>query len=150
LKETPLVPILPPLAALVLFALWALVLVLAIGGWRATMVFSGKSAITGFPSGTQHGGDAYWRLNRAHMNTLENLPVFATLVLTGVYLKADDPAFLLMPSVILYARITQSIIHVTSGTALAINLRFAAYVVQVAAMFVIGWSVFHAPGVNAP
>lgn len=128
------IPILPPLAALVLFAVWALVLVLSIGAWRGALVFSGKSKITGFQPGTPHGGDAYWRLNRAHLNTVENLPIFGALILAGTFVQVQGVPFQVLPSVVLYARVVQSLIHVTSGSALAINLRFAAYVVQVASM----------------
>ena len=138
------IPILPPLAALVLFAVWALVLVLSIGAWRASLVFSGKSKITAFQPGTQHGADAYWRLNRAHVNTVENLPIFGALVLTGTYLQIPDAPFQVLPSVVLYARVVQTAIHVTSGSALAINLRFAAYAVQVASMLFLAYCVLGA------
>lgn len=144
------IPILPPLAALILFAVWALVLVLSIGAWRGGLVAAGKSAITGFPGGTQHGSDAYWRLNRAHMNTVENLPVFGSLVIAGTYLQVQDLAFQILPSLVLYARVVQSLIHVTSGTALAINLRFAAYAVQVASMLVMAYFVLRATVLPLP
>jgi uncharacterized MAPEG superfamily protein len=84
------IPILPPLAALVLHAAWVLVLVLAIGAWRMGQVFAGQKKANEFPSGTQHGSDAYWRLNRAHMNTVENLPTFAALVLGALCARCAD------------------------------------------------------------
>jgi uncharacterized MAPEG superfamily protein len=146
----PGMPILPPLAALTLHAAWVLVLVLAIGAWRAGEVMAGQKKVNEFPSGTQHGGDTYWRLNRAHMNTVENLPVFAALVLAGAYLQVQDLAFQVLPSVVLYARIVQTIIHITSGSALAVSLRFVAYVVQVASMFVLAGCVLTATGVGLP
>jgi uncharacterized MAPEG superfamily protein len=142
--------VLPPLAALTLHALWVLVLVLSIGLWRVLQVLAGQKKVNEFPSGTQHGSDAYWRLNRAHMNTVENLPTFAALVLAGVYLQLQDPLFLVLPSVVLYARIAQTLIHVASGSAIGVSLRFTAYVVQVASMLVIGWCVLGATGVFNP
>ena len=144
------IPILPPLAALVLFAVWALVLVLSIGAWRGALVLTGKSKITAFQPGTQHGGDAYWRLNRAHMNTVENLPIFGSLILAGTFLQIQDAAFQVLPSVVLYARVVQSVIHVTSGSGLAINLRFAAYAVQVASMLFLAASMLRATGGQWP
>lgn len=139
-------PILPPLAALVLFAAWVLLLVLSIGVWRVGQVLAGQKKVNEFLSGTQHGGDAYWRLNRAHMNAVENLPVFAALVLAGLYLQVQDVAFQVLPSLVLYARIVQSAIHVASGSALGVSLRFVAYVVQVASMFTIAFVVLRATG----
>jgi uncharacterized MAPEG superfamily protein len=103
-----------------------------------------------FPSGTQHGGDAYWRLNRAHMNTVENLPTFAALVLAGLYLQVQDLAFQVLPTIVLYGRIVQTLVHVASGSALAVSLRFTAYVVQVASMFTIGFCVLRAAGFPLP
>ena len=144
------IPILPPLAALTLFAVWAMVLVLSIGGWRAVLVLSGKSKITGFPSGTQHGEDAYWRLNRAHMNTVENLPIFGAVIVAGTFMQVQDTASQVLPSLVLYARIVQSLIHVASGSALAINLRFAAYAVQLASMLTLAYFVVRATGVPLP
>ena len=50
----------------------------------------------------------------------------------------------------LYARIVQSLIHVASGSALAINLRFAAYAVQLASMLTLAYFVVRATGVPLP
>jgi hypothetical protein len=63
-----------PLLCLVGYALWAILLVLYVGGQRAFQVVTGKKAPNAFPSGVQHGSDAYWRANRAHINATENLP----------------------------------------------------------------------------
>ena len=146
----PHVPILPPLTALIFFVAWALLLVMSIGAWRAALVFSGRRPITGFTAGTQHGGDAYWRLNRAHLNTIENLPIFGALVLTGTLLQMQDAISQILPTVVLYARLTQSVIHVTSGSAMAINMRFAAYAVQVASMLTMAYVLLRATGIPLP
>lgn len=146
----PGIPILPPLAAVVLFAVWGLVLVLSIGGWRLSQIATGQKKAGDFPAGQQHGSDAYWRLNRAHMNVVENLPFFAALVLAGLYLQVQDTAFQVLPSLILYARVAQSVIHVSSGSAAAVTLRFLCYVVQVVSMFVIAWIVLKAAGLPLP
>jgi hypothetical protein len=144
------VPILPPLAALVLFAAWALTLVMSIGAWRLVLIMSRKQRPGDFTAGMKHGGDAYWRLNRAHMNATENLPIFGALVLSGVYLQVQDLAFLVLPSLVLYARLAQSVIHIASGSAAAVTLRFSAYAVQVVSMFAMAYYVLAATGAQAP
>ena len=144
------VPIVPPLAALALFAVWAMVLVLSIGIWRVGQTITRQKRANDFPGGVQHGSDAYWRLNRAHVNTVENLPIFGALVLSGVVLQVQDLAFQLLPSLVLYARIAQSLIHVASGSIMAVTLRFSAYVVQVVSMFVMAYFVLSATGVPLP
>lgn len=130
-----------PLGCLVAFALWALVLVGVLGLVRSGLVLVGCRRPTDFPGGVQHGGDAYWRLNRAHLNTVENLPIFGAIVLSGVLVHVSTPMFLLLPKVIVCARVVQSLVHLSSGRSIAINLRFTAFVVQVASMFVLAIEV---------
>ena len=119
------------LVALVLFALWAIVLVLAVGAVRFALVLRGRAKITAFPGGTQHGSDAYWRLNRAHLNTVENLPIFATIVLAGWVVGQETATFNKLGLAVIVARVVQSLIHIASGSAMAIRLRFLAYVTQI-------------------
>lgn len=69
-----------PLLCLLAFAGWALFLVLCIAAARVSQVLTGKKKPNEFPSGVPHGGDRYWRLNRAHLNTVENLPIFGAIV----------------------------------------------------------------------
>jgi len=120
-----------PLLCLAGFAAWAILLVTAIGALRVAQVFTGKKQSNQFPGGTQHGGDAYWRLNRAHLNAVENLPIFGALVLVGALLRVDAPLFQTLPLVILGARVVQSLVHISSGSVTAVNLRFSAFLTQV-------------------
>ena len=142
--------ILPPLAALVLFALWTMLLVLSVGAWRSNDVMTGRRRINEFPSGTQHGSEMYWRLNRAHLNAVENLPIFAVLVLSGTVLRVPDLSFQVLPSIVLLARIAQSTIHISSGSAVAVTLRFTAYVVQLLAMLWMAFCILGATGTAQP
>ena len=135
------------IVALIFYALWAMFLVLSIGAARVHQVMTGKTGVTGFTSGVPHGTDTYWRLNRAHMNTIENLPIFATVVLAGVAAEAVDPTFNMLAIIVVCARAVQSIIHILSGAAGAINLRFAAFVVQIACQMWMAWLILAAAGV---
>ena len=127
-------PVISPVAALVLFAIWTILLVTLIGVWRVGQLLTGSVPQGGFKPGTQHGSDTYWRLNRAHMNAVENLPIFATVVLAGLVLGVQDPMFQTLATVVLIARVAQSLIHISSGLQAVIMLRFMAYLVQVVAM----------------
>lgn len=144
------VPMMPPLVALVLFAVWGLLLVVAIGASRSMQVFFQGKKAGDFPAGTPHGGSAYWRLNRAHLNVTENLPFFGVLVLSGLYMQMQDVAFQILPSLILYARVAQTLIHVASGSALAVTLRFTAYLVQVVSMLTLAAIELKAAGLAMP
>ncbi len=140
----------PPLVALVLFAVWGLLLVVTIGASRSMQVFFQGKKAGDFPAGTPHGGSAYWRLNRAHLNVTENLPFFGVLVLSGLYMQMQDVAFQILPSLILYARVAQTLIHVASGSALAVTLRFTAYLVQVVSMLTLAVIELKAAGLPLP
>lgn len=141
---------LSPIASLVLFAVWGLLLVISIGTWRLAMAVSGNVPQGGFNPGTPHGGAAYWRLNRAHMNVVENLPFFGAIVLGGMIANVQEPNFQMLASIVLVARIAQTIIHVTSGAQVAILLRFSAYLVQVFSMLGMAVMVLQATGLNIP
>jgi uncharacterized MAPEG superfamily protein len=141
---------LSPIASLVLFAVWGLLLVISIGTWRLAMAVSGNVPQGGFNPGTPHGGAAYWRLNRAHMNVVENLPFFGAIVLGGMVANVQEPNFQMLASIVLLARIAQTIIHVTSGAQVAILLRFSAYLVQVFSMLGMAAMVLQATGLTIP
>lgn len=121
-----------PLWCLLGFVAWTLVLLLAIAVVRVGAVLSGRKKANEFASGVPHGGDAYWRLNRAHLNCLENLPIFATVVLVAAVAGVREPHLDTLARTYLGARVGQSIAHVSSGSVMAVNVRFTFFVVQVA------------------
>ena len=123
-----------PLYALMGFVFWTVFLVLAIAGVRVTQVVSGSAAVNAFPSGQPHGGDAYWRLNRAHINCLENLPLFGAVVLVGHVTGLSTGMFATLAEVYVAARVLQSMIHVASGSVVAVNARFVCFVVQIVSL----------------
>ncbi len=126
------------LVSLVWFALWAVMLVMFVALLRVREVMGGRSAPNAFPSGDKHGADAYWRINRAQANTVENLPIFAALVLSGVAAGLETPIFGTLCAVAVFARMAQSLIHMSSGSNMAVNLRFAAFGVQLVCFVWIG------------
>jgi uncharacterized MAPEG superfamily protein len=120
-----------PLLCLIGYVLWTLTLLGVVLGHRTLQVLTGKKASNEFPSGIQHGTDAYWRANRAHVNATENLPLFASVVLVGALTSADTEAkFGTLALVTLLARVVQSSVHLMSGSVEAVNVRFTALCVQ--------------------
>jgi uncharacterized MAPEG superfamily protein len=118
------------ITALIAYALWAVALVIALAIVRTAMVLGGRAQANSFTAGTPHGTDAYWRLNRAHLNTLENLPIFAAIVLCGWVVGMETATFNRLAAIVVAARIVQSLIHLVSGSVAAVSLRFAAFAVQ--------------------
>jgi uncharacterized MAPEG superfamily protein len=120
-----------PLWCLLGFVAWTLVLLTAIAVARVAAVLRGEKRANEFPSGVPHGGDGYWRLNRAHMNCVENLPMFATVVLVATAAGLRGPGLDTLARVYLGARVGQSLAHVSSGGVIAVNVRFTFFLVQV-------------------
>jgi uncharacterized MAPEG superfamily protein len=120
-----------PIVALFAFAAWTMLLVASIATVRVIQVLTKRVPANGFTSGVPHGSDAYWRLNRAHANALENLVVFAVLVLGGAALGVSTPRIALLSEIVVIARIAQSCFHVASGKSWVVNLRFTAFVTQI-------------------
>jgi uncharacterized MAPEG superfamily protein len=117
--------------ALIFYALWAIALVLMVAADRVLLVLKGEARLTQFTPGAPHGTDSYWRINRAHINTVENLPIFAAIVLSGWVAGMESHAFNLLAEIVVVARILQSCIHILSGSAMAIQLRFTALATQI-------------------
>ena len=120
----------PALWALVGYAAWAMLLAALVVGARAVLVLRGEKRTNEFPGGVQHGGDAYWRLNRAHVNTVENLPIAAVVVLVGTLVHVYPGTFNALALVALGARVVQSLAHLSSGSVTAVNVRVTAFLTQ--------------------
>jgi len=119
-------PLLPLLGAV----LWTLGLVFVVAGHRTVLVLAGKQASNAFKSGEPHGPDWYRRVNRAHMNCVENVPLFAAVVLAGHVAETIADPFGTLAMVWFLARIGQTLAHVSSGSAMAVNVRFTFFVIQ--------------------
>ena len=119
---------------LLAFAAWGMLLLYGIGVQRVGAVMTGKKKPNEFPGGVQHGGDFYWRWNRAHMNVTENIGFFGVIVLVGTFAGVASSAWNWLPVVVVCARVVQSLIHISSGRNLAVNFRFTAFLVQHLAM----------------
>ena len=124
-----------PIIALLAFTAWTLLLVGSILITRTVLVALGKKKANEFPASVQHGTDRYWRLNRAHLNALENLPIFAAIVLGGAALGVSSPTLAKLSEFVVFARIAQSSLHILSGSASIVLLRGTAFGLQIVAMF---------------
>lgn len=123
------------LAPLIAYALWAVVLVILLGVARGAAMRGGKRAVNTFKSiGDSETLDAF---SRAHMNTLENLPIF-TVVYVSALLIEPNAQFLTLAWVILGARIVQSLVHVSSRSPNAVRFRALMLLVQLLGFLWIG------------
>ncbi len=95
------------------------------------LVFAKSVAANGFTPDNAKLSPFMQRLARAHANCLEGLPILGGLLLAAAVsgnTAITDP----LAYVFLFARIVQSVIHLSSLSALAVTLRFSAFAVQMA------------------
>ncbi len=115
--------------ALIAFAAWQLVLTLALGIYRTTLVQTGRKAANDFSPDGSDVSEFGQRLTRARDNCYENLPVFAAIV-AGATLAGKTAVLDPLAMVVLYARVGQSVTHLISTSVPAIFVRFGFYLLQ--------------------
>lgn len=122
------------------FALWTLVLVFVSVNWRVIEVLRGKS----INSWGRDDGIAVpaivKRMQHAHLNCLENLPIFAILVFAA-YFMGKQPAVDGLACYVLYARLAQSLVHLIGTSAALVFVRATFYVIQVLIFFYMFWEL---------
>lgn len=119
----------PTLTALTGFIAWSLFLLVLMEAIRSKLVVTKAIPANGFNPDNSNLSPFMQRLARAHANCVEGLPLFGGLMLIAVVSgrsAVTDP----LAYVFLAARILQSVIHLSSLSALAVTLRFSAFAVQ--------------------
>ncbi len=125
--------------AVLAFATWTIaILMLGVGIYRWSLILTGKAELKSFPGDEPHGSPLYRRVVRAHANCVENLPVFAAIVLAGQSAGVHSPTFDLLSAAVVPARIVQTSAHLASGSNAAIAVRFTFLSVQLAAFVWMG------------
>jgi uncharacterized MAPEG superfamily protein len=121
----------PTLTALTGFVAWSLLLLVLMEVIRSKLVVTKAIAANGFNPDNSNLSPFMQRLAWAHANCVEGLPIFGGLMLiaevAGKSAVTDPLAY-----VFLAARILQSVVHLSSLSALAVTLRFSAFAVQMA------------------
>jgi uncharacterized MAPEG superfamily protein len=125
------------LQALIGFTAWTLLLVLIVFGWRGiAIVIQGRKA-NSWTRGQQTGEDPAFvrRVEHAHANSLENLPIFAVIVLAAAAMNksavTDHWAMY-----VLYARVAQSVTHLIGIGHWLVMLRATFWTIQLALFIV--------------
>ena len=115
--------------ALLGFIGWTLVLIVAVELARVYLVLATGRKVTQFnPDGADISPFMH-RLARAHANCVENFPIFGGLLLLALLTNQTHIPNPLAPY-FLAARLAQSLTHLVSTRALAINIRFAFFAAQ--------------------
>lgn len=125
---------------LLAFAGWTLLtLLVGVGVRRWSLILTGKADLCSFPGDTPHGAEPYRRAVRAHANCVENLPVFAAVVLTAAAARLDPPGFGALAAATVAARVVQTSVHMLLPVSNpVVAARFTFFLVQVLAMIAMG------------
>jgi uncharacterized MAPEG superfamily protein len=125
-------PMTIPVWMLLGFAAWtALLLLSTIGVYRLSRVLSGRAGMADFPADRIEGDDWYRRSMRAHANCVENLPVFAAIVLALCAGDVSGPHVNGLSIAILIARVMQSCVHIClPQTNAVVTVRFTFFLIQ--------------------
>jgi uncharacterized MAPEG superfamily protein len=128
--------------AVLLYAVWTLLLpVVYAGSIRVPRIAAGRKTADHWERGKPSDDPPVLvRTKNAHLNCTENFPIFAAVVVVAALL-GRTPVVDSLAAYVLYARIVQSIAHI-SGTSLAlIAIRGAFYFIQVVLILYMVWKL---------
>lgn len=129
------------ITALLLFAAWTLLLMFIYVGYRVALVLALKKPANSWGRGEKTDDPAFiTRAQHAHLNCLENLPVFAAIVLAAVALNKTAVVDAVAMWV-LYARLAQSITHLIGVSHWLVFIRANFLVVQAALFAYMIWGL---------
>jgi uncharacterized membrane protein YecN with MAPEG domain len=106
-----------------------------IGVHRWKLILSGSAAIHTFRADAPTGPDWYRRATRAHANCVENLPVYASIVVVLSLVGVQGLAVEALCCIVLGARVCQTLVHVGfAQTERVVSVRFSFFTLQLLSM----------------
>ena len=121
----------PSALALVGYVAWTLLLGAWILALRTVLTLKKERRANDFKPSGEDVSPFSGRLCRAHANCYENLPIFGSLILLGLVTgnaAITDP----LARWVLVARVSQSLVHLTSTSEIAVSIRAGLFVLQLA------------------
>ncbi|MGH8538899.1 MAG: MAPEG family protein [Stenotrophobium sp.] len=129
------------ITALLLFSAWTLVIMFAYVGYRVALVLAGKKLANSWTRGVSSNDPGFVvRASHAHMNCVENLPVFGAIVLAAAAL-GKSPVVDHVAVYYLAARIAQTIVHLIGISHSLVLVRATLFTVQVLLCFYMIWGL---------
>lgn len=118
------------ITALLLFATWTLILMFVYVGYRVVLVLGMKKPANAWLRGQPADDPPFiTRAQHAHLNCLENLPLFAAIVLSAVAL-GKTPVVDQVGAFVLYARLAQSAVHLIGVSHWLVFIRANFLIIQ--------------------
>jgi uncharacterized MAPEG superfamily protein len=129
-----------PVWVLLGFAAWTLfILCTTVGVYRWSRILTGRTAISAWRADDEQGGEWYRGAIRAHLNCVENLPIYTAIVVALLTAHVTSPVLDWLAITLLVARICQSSVHLlVEQTNTVAGIRFAFFFVQAICMIAMG------------
>lgn len=119
------------LQALLGFTAWTVLLVLLVFAWRGIAIIIKGQKADSWTRGAKKSDDPslVCRIEHAHANALENLPLFAVIVLVAQAMGKPAVADA-WGAYVLYARVAQSVVHMIGVSHWLVMLRATFWTIQ--------------------
>lgn len=129
-----------PVLVLLGFAAWTvLILIISVGIYRWFCILTGRASIAEWRADGKQGAEWYQRATRAHMNCIENLPVYGAIVLALAVSGLRSQLIEWLSVTMLVARVGQTTVHVALPlTNVVVSFRFALFSIQLVCMIAMG------------
>lgn len=129
------------ITALLLFAAWTLVLMFTYVGYRVALVLAMKKPANSWGRDDKADDPPFIvRAKHAHLNALENLPLFAAIVAAALALDRM-PVVDQVGAFVLYARLAQSTVHLIGVNHWLVFIRANFLVIQAALFAYMIWGL---------
>ena len=129
-----------PVWVLLGFAGWTLLILFAtVGVYRWSRILTGRATVREWRADEDQGQDWYRRAMRAHMNCIENLPVYAAIVVAIMASGVSGPWLDGLAIALLALRVAHSLWHIAlTQTEVVAAIRFSLYFAQILVIFAMG------------
>ncbi len=129
--------------AVLYYAAWTLALALLYALPRVPQVLTGAKSADAWARGNAPVDPPILvRAHHAHLNALENFPVFAGVVAMAL-LMSRAPVVDALAAYVFYARVAQSLIHLVGTSFILVLIRATLFLTQVALVGFMIWQLLH-------
>lgn len=129
------------MTALLAFAAWTLLLIVLVLAYRSVKILSGTPANSWTRGKATEDPGWVIRLSHAHLNCLENLPIFAVLVLVAGF-EGKAASIAVLASIVFYARVVQSVVHAIGTSAKLVTIRGTFWILQIILFAIMFYKLF--------
>lgn len=127
--------------ALLYYVLLMIVLAFSYASYRVPLVLSGKKAADTWTRGKPvEDPGIVTRASHAHANAVENIPLFAAVVLAAAAM-GQSAVVDGLACYVLYARLAQTVIHLIGTSFILVLLRATFWIAQIALIAYMAWQL---------